>query len=255
MRILIINPNTSAQMTRAISEVARKYARPDTMVEAINSGFGPSSIEGFFEEYVAAHAMLERVLEARGKYDAFIIACYGDPGLYGARELADVPVIGIAEASFHFASVLGHSFSILIPLPHLVPFTSELVRLHGFTHKLASIRPVDLAVLDLDSASAEVEKRLISAGRKAIEEDGAEVICLGCAGMALMDKVLEAALGVPVLDGTVCAVKMAEGMYDYGLRTSKLAAFKTPSRKEYVGCPDLYDRIWLGSAGAQDTPG
>lgn len=243
MRIAIINPNTSEQMTAAIAEVARKYARPGTVVEAVNPEFGPRSIEGFFEEYVAAHAMLEWVLAARGKYDAFIIACYGDPGLYGARELVDVPVIGIAEASFHFASVLGHSFSILIPLPHLVPFTSELVRLHGFTHRLASIRPVDLAVLDLDSASTEVEKRLVHVGRKAIEEDGAEVICLGCAGMALMDKAVEAALGVPVLDGTVCAVKLAEGMYDYGLKTSKVAAYKTPSRKEYVACPDLYGSI------------
>jgi allantoin racemase len=243
VKILIINPNTSEEMTRVIADAARMYARPDTVVEAVHSEFGPSSIEGFFEEYVAAHAMLEKVLAVRGKYDAFIVACYGDPGLYGARELANVPVIGIAEASFHFASMLGHSFSILIPLPHLVPFTSELVRLHGFADRLASIRPVDLAVLELDSASAEVEKRLIQAGRKAVEEDGAEVICLGCAGMALMDKTLEAALGVPVLDGTVCAVKMAEAMYDYGLKTSKVAAFRAPSPKEYTGCSDLYDNV------------
>lgn len=206
------------------------------MIEAVNPDFGPRSIEGFFEEYVAAHAVLEKMVTARGNYDTFIITCYGDPGLYGARELVDLPVIGIAEASFHFAAIL-------IPLPHLKPFTEELVRFHGFAEKLASIRAVELPVLELGSTSKVDEERLIEAGQKAVEEDGAEVICLGCAGMALMGKTIGAAIGMPVLDGTVCAVKIAEGMYDYGLKTSKVAAFKGPQPKEYVACPDLYELI------------
>jgi len=82
-----------------------------------------------------------------------------------------------------------------------------------------------LSVLELENDLEATKERLIHVGRKAVEEEGAEVLCLGCAGMALMDKAVEEAVGVPVLDGTVCAIKIAEGMHAYGLKTSKVAAF------------------------------
>ena len=100
------------------------------------------------------------------------------------------------------------------------------------------LRPQGMANDDVMSLVERLEE-----GQCLREQDGAEVLCLGCAGMALMDKAVEEAVGVPVLDGTVCAVKLAEGMHDYGLQTSKVAAFKRPDPKEYVGCSELYDSV------------
>jgi allantoin racemase len=241
MKILIINPNTSDEMTRAIGEAAQRYARQDTEIETVRPDFGPRSLENAVEVAVATHATVQKVMERRGQQDAVVIACGGDPGLYAVRQLLEEPVIGIGEAAYHFACMLGYKFSILIPLAD--PTAERLVSSHGLVHRLASIRVVDIPVLELESDLEVTKQRLIAEGRRAVHEDGAEVLCLGCAGMALMDKAVEEAVGVPVLDGTVCAVKMAEGMYDYGLKTSKVAAFKRPDSKEYVGCSDLYDNV------------
>lgn len=237
MKILVINPNTSESMTAAIGEAARKYARPGTVIDAISPRRGPRSIEGYVEDFTSAVATLEEIAERRGQYDAFIIACYGDPGLAAAKELADVPVIGIAEASMHMASLVAHKFSILTVIHRIKPMLEDMVKVSGLSERCASIRTTELAVLDIEKDYARAEQLLIEEGRKAIEEDGAEAICLGCAGMGPLDKGVQAALGIPVLDGVACAVKMAEACYDYGITTSKVKAYKHPEPKEYVNWP------------------
>ena len=244
MKILIVNPNTSEEMTTNIKAVASKYARADTVLEATNPSYGPRVIEGFFEEHVASHAMLETILAVRDQYDGIIAAAFCNPGIWGARELVDVPVIGIAEASFHFATLLGRKFSILYHMPRLRGMMEENVRFFGFWDKLASVRTIEFPIMEIGPGSEEAIARIVEEGRKAVEEDGAEVLCLGCAGMALLNKTIEDAVGVPVLDGTVCALKILEGMYDYGLKTSKVSTFKRPEPgKEYVGLSNLYDSV------------
>lgn len=98
MRILVINPNTSEEMTRDIGAEARRYARPGTEIEAISAAWGPRSIEGHYEEQLGAVATLEVLREQVSGFDGVVIACYGDPGLFAAREVSPVPVVGIAEA-------------------------------------------------------------------------------------------------------------------------------------------------------------
>lgn len=235
MRILIINPNTTQSMTDAIGEVARKYARPGTTIDCISPAWGPRSIEGYTEDFVAAVATLEEIARRRDQYDAFIIACYGDPGLFAAREIADVPVIGIAEASMHMACLVAHKFSIVTVLERARPLLEDCVRMHGLWDKCASIRTTPLSVLQIEQDWDAAERCLLEESRRAIEQDGAEAICLGCAGMGPLDERLQAALGVPVFDGTSCAVKLAESLYDLGRRTSKVKAFMRPEPKEYVG--------------------
>ena len=105
------------------------------------------------------------------------------------------------------------------------------------TDRCASIRTTELAVLDIEKDYDKAQEMLIDESRRAMEEDGAEAICLGCAGMGPLDKAMQGALGIPVLDGCGCAVKMAEACFDYGIKTSKFKAFKAPEPKEYVDWP------------------
>jgi allantoin racemase len=235
MRILVINPNTSEEMTQDIGREARQYARPDTEIETVCPTWGPRSIEGHYEEELAAVAMLEVIRERASEFDGVVIACYGDPGLAAAREISPVPVVGIAEASMLMACTVAHSFSIVTVLPRVRPLLENRVRLHGLESRCASIRTTPLSVLDCERDPEAAGREIVKAARLAIDEDGAEAICLGCAGMGPLDKTVEAQVGVPVLDGVACAVKLVEGLVDYGLSTSRAAAFKEPEPKEIVG--------------------
>lgn len=239
MRILVINPNTSEEMTRDIDREARQYARPGTEIETVCPSWGPRSIEGHYEEELAAVAMLEVVRERAGDFDGVVIACYGDPGLYAAREVSPVPVVGIAEASLLMACTIAHSFSIVTVLPRVKPLLENTVRFHGLESRCASIRTTPLSVLDCERDPEAAGREIVKASRLAIDEDDAEAICLGCAGMGPLDKTVEAQVGVPVLDGVACAVKLVEGLVDYGLSTSRVAAFKEPEPKEIVGQPSI----------------
>jgi allantoin racemase len=237
VRILVVNPNTSEEMTRDIGEAARRYARSDTDIETVCPDWGPRSIEGHYEDYVAAVATLEVIRDRAGEFDGVVIACFGDPGLPAAREVSPVPVVGIAEAAMLTACTVAHRFSIVTVLPRVKPFLDDVVRYHGLEARCASVRTTPLSVLDCERDPAAAEREIVLASRAAIAEDGAEAICLGCAGMGPLDKVVQAELGVPVLDGTACAVKLVEGLVDYGLFTSRVAAYKEPEPKEFVGLP------------------
>lgn len=238
MRILVINPNTSDEMTRDIHEEATRYARPGTEVETVSPAWGPRSIEGHYDDVVAAGAMLEVVRERSSDFDGIVIACFGDPGLFAAREVSRVPVVGIAEASMLVACTIAHRFSVVTVLPRVKPWIEDTVRLHGLGARCASVRTTPLTVLECERDPTAAEREIVRAGKLAIEEDGAEAICLGCAGMGPLDKAVEKALGVPVLDGVACAVKLLEGLFDYGLATSRVAAFKPPEEKEHLHRPE-----------------
>ncbi len=237
MRILVINPNTSEEMTRDIGEEARRYARPDTELEVTSPAWGPRSIEGHYEEELAAVATLETIRERAADADGVVIACFGDPGLWAAREISPVPVVGIAEAAMLTACTVGHRFSIVSVLPRVKPMLEDTVRRHGLEARCASIRTTPLTVLQCEAEPERACREIVVAARAAVAEDGAEAICLGCAGMGPFDKLVQAEVGVPVLDGVACAVKLVEGLVDYGLSTSRVAAFKEPEPKEYVNYP------------------
>ncbi|UCD81942.1 MAG: Asp/Glu racemase [Desulfobacterales bacterium] len=246
MQILLVNPNTTPEMTESVARCARKYARKDTEIEAVNPERGPVSIEGYFDEAIAAEAALELLLEHRGKFDAYIIACFGDPGLFAAREIMTAPVIGIAEAAMLTACTLGYRFSVLDVMKRTWPQIEDLLHRYGLKQRCTSVRAVEMSVLETETRSSRVQDTLISEGRKAVTEDRAEVLLLGCAGMAGLDKDMEDALGVPVLDGVVCAVKMAESLVDYQVLTSKISAFKHPELKEFKNCSPAITAVGKG---------
>ena len=242
MKIQVINPNTTPDMTKDISESAHYFSRPGTEIACVNPERGPESIEGFYDEAMAVPGLIEELLksEARGNVDAYVVACFGDPGLGALRELTDKPVVGIAESAMMLASFVAAKFSIVTIMPRIRVMLEELVRRTGAEHRLASIRTPDLAVLDFARDFAGCKKTLIAEAQDTVERDGAEAIILGCAGMAGFATEVEKAVRVPVFDPVASAVKVAEALVDMGMHTSKRRTFQPPEKKELKGMPPLF---------------
>ena len=235
MRIKIINPNTTQAMTDDIYDAAMRVKNPDTEIVAVTPKRGPASIENMTDEFVSTIGVMEEVYKGMEEgFDAYIVACYGDPGLYACREIADVPVVGIAEASMYMASMVAPKFSVVAVIPRTTFMLTEVVKRYSMQDKCVSIRDSGMSVLGFGADPEEGKKRLKEAAIKAIEEDGAEAICLGCAGMVTFTEALEKELGVPVFDGVTAAVKMAESLVQLGKKTSKKLYFSKPELKEYI---------------------
>jgi allantoin racemase len=234
MRLLLVNPNTSAAMTEGIAQAARAVAAPGTEIVAAMPGFGPRSIEGHFDEAIAAAGVAELVHGAP-PHDAVVIACFGDPGLDAAREATAAPVLGIAEAAFHAAAMLATGFSVVTTMTRTCVIAERLVQRYGFTAQCRGIHGTDIPVLDLERCGPETVSRIEAAARAALEHDRSGAIVLGCAGMAALCHTLQQRLGVPVIDGVAVAVKFAEALAALGLSTSKRGDYAPPLPKVYAG--------------------
>lgn len=233
MRIFVINPNTSESMTDHIRQELEKIRRPDTELTVVNPKHGPVSIESAYDEALAGPPTLELVRRANEEgYDAIVLACFSDPALEAAKEVSDIPVIGIEEATLHVAAMLGHKFSIMTSLSRRIPTREVHVRLRGLESAFASAPAMNMPVLEMDANPAKAKARILELARKAVQEDGAEVIVLGCAGLAGYAEDIERELGAVVLDPTAVAFKVAEAIADLGLRHSKVGHFARPPVKE-----------------------
>lgn len=238
MRIHVVNPNTSAAMTRSIEAAARRAAAPGTEIVATGSGTGPVSIESAFDEAMALPGLLFAVREAeRAGVHGHVIACFGDPGLAAAREMASVPVIGIAEAAMHVACLLAPSFSVVTTLERTVGSAERLALRYGFERQCRRVRATGLTVLSLERATEDtaLAARIEQECRLALQEDRSEAIVLGCAGMGMLADRLADALGVPVIDGVAAGVKLAEALAGARWRPSKRGDYAAPSEKSFVG--------------------
>jgi allantoin racemase len=220
MKILIINPNSDLEITQAIQKTANKFAKAAFEVVCQPTPGAPSFIETYEDAIKAAPGMIQLVRENEDKYDAFVIACHSDPNLDAIKEITKKPVVGIGEASMKIASMLGHSFSVISDNTHSIPNKEFLARQYHLQDALASVR----APQDEMSGLSDEEKYLQTA-RLAMVEDMAEVIVLGCAAMTGLDKPLQKKLGVPVLDGVVCALIIASGLVKYGVSISKIRRY------------------------------
>lgn len=235
--IQLINPNTTAAMTEKMAMAARRVAAPGTRILAVQSATGPVSIESATDEAMALPGLLAQIRagEAAG-VDAHVIACFGDPGLRAARELAHAPVIGIAGAAMQMACLVSASFSVVTTLARTVPAAQRLLDDYGMRARCKSVRATGIAVLELEEPTGELMRQKIGDEcRLALAEDGVGAIVLGCAGMADLCQALTLELGVPVIDGVTAAVKLAEALSALGLRTSKRGDYAEPGVKAYVG--------------------
>ena len=236
MKIKLINPNTTQSMTDKMALSAQGVLSPGTELIAVSPAFGPPSIEGWYDEAMAVPGLLSEVMKGeREGVDAYVIACFGDPGLYAARECAKGPVLGIAEAAMHAASMIASRFTVVTTLSRTVGMAWHLAERYGMTRFCKNVRAIDVAVLALDEPGSEARQLVLDACRLAMREDGAEVIVLGCAGMVDFCQALQRELGIPVIDGVTTALKMAESLVSLGLGTAKSADFAAPLAKTYDG--------------------
>jgi len=250
MRIRVINPNTTRAMTDLIGRSARVVASPGVLVDAVQPTMGPASIESHYEEALAVPGILEQVAlgEADG-VDAYVVACFGDPGLDAARELASGPVLGIAEAAMHAASLVARRFGIVTTLDRTRGRARELVARYGFADACVEVRACEIPVLDLEH-DPDVLARVVAESR-AVVEQGAEAVVLGCAGMTALCRSVSDEVGVPVVDGVTAAVLLAQSLVTMGLRPSSRGEYAPPPAKPMTG---LLAGFEIMSATKHDAP-
>lgn len=224
-------------MTASIARCARKYASPDTELICESVPFGVDSIECFTDEALSVPAILQSISKGDREQhvDAYIIACFDDPGLNAAREFTEKPVIGIAESAMTAARFVAPAFSIVSILDRSRKMTEELIIRNAAGSFCRSIRTTGLGVLEFEKDVASGLEALAFQSQKAVEEDGAECILLGCAGFVDFAEELRLRLGVPVIDGVMPAVKFAEALSAMNLKTSKTGSWKAPEEKHYKG--------------------
>ena len=241
MKIKIINPNTSWNMTREVEEIAKRVAAEGTEVYAVSPPTGPESVESLYDEVLAVPGVISEIIKGdREEHaDAFIIACFGDPGLEAAREVTDKPVIGIAQAAITMARLMAPNFSILYVLEKSQKIIENVLTLNHAQDECCSIRSIGLGVLESEN-KAKLQEALYDKAKICVEQDGAECILLGCAGYVGFAEVLEERLGVLVLDGVVPAVKLCEAAVAMGVKIPKKTICNFPDQKTILGFDDLH---------------
>lgn len=235
MKTLIVNPNVSASVTELISQEARRVASPDTQFEFVTASFGVDCIETRAELAVAAHATLAAIAAAAGPFDAAVIAAFGDPGLGAARELLDVPVVGIAEASMLTACMLGRRFSIISISTGLIPLIQDTVSSYGLASRLASVRTLSRPLDDVATLRDENREALLEISLAAVKEDGADVIIFGGGPLAGLGRQIADRIPIPSIDGTSAAIRQAEALHALAPKKATSGTYRRPDAKPSRG--------------------
>ena len=238
MRILLANPNTSAGVTERIAAVARGVASAGTEIVAVTGASGVPYIATRAEAAVAGRTTLELMAEHGPGCDAAVVAAFADPGLGGARELMDFPVIGLAEAAMLTACMLGRSFSIVTFSGALKSWYRECVDYHGLSGRLAAIRCVDVPLGDIGNVQEVLCEELVALCARTVAEDEADVVIFGGAPLAGLARVVAGRVTVPVVDGVEAAVRQAETLVALGVRKATAGSFRRPAGKAAIGLPD-----------------
>ena len=209
-------------------------AAASTEILAVNPAYGPPSIEGYYDEVFAVPGIIEEIRKHAGA-DAFVVACFDDTGLDAARCATSAPVIGIGEAGFHLASLVSGKFGVVTTLARSIPAISHNLVKYGLAARCSGVRSAEVPVLDLELPHSDARFKISAEIRRALIEDGAEAVVLGCAGMADLASQLSGEHGIPVLDGVSCAVKLAESLVGLRIRTSGKGGYAPPRSKSYDG--------------------
>lgn len=241
MKIKVINPTTTGVTDPETEKEFAGYAFPGTEISVVHLDYGPASIECELDEAICVPDFLRKAKQAEAEgYDAVISDCFGDPAVKPAREVLNIPVVGAAEASMHFAASLGERFSVVTVLPNIAPTIRNNAAQYGIDKKLASVRNVNIPVLALRDKNKLV-KALHREMLAAIEEDHAHVLVLGCTGMMGVAKEVEKRLkrdghDVPVIDPVAASLKFAESLVSMGVKQSRLT-YMPPPKKTRSGYP------------------
>jgi allantoin racemase len=232
-RITIVNPNTSQALTDVITTAGQRVAPAGVAVVGTHPSVGVDSVESHAEEAIAALGVIEQIRAHDAVTDAFVVACFGDTGVAAAREVASGPVVGMTEAALQTACLVAHRFTVITMPTRTIAHSERVVRDLGLGHR-CTVHALEVPVHDLEAGSVHLLAAFVAAGRHAIEQDDAEAIVLGCAGLADLVGPLGAELGVPVVEGVTAAVGLATALVAIGLRTSRGSTFAS-----VPGLPDL----------------
>lgn len=212
MRLLVVNSNTTASVTERIGVEARAAAAPGTEVTAVSAPFGLALIVTASDWQVAGTATLAALGAARGSYDAAVIACFGDPGLEAAKERAGVPVLGISEAAFHAAAMLGRRFGVVSFTRALQPMFEDCLARHCLAGRCSGFRMGPAFSGDPGTVAEDREALVEGLIDEAVRVDGADVVIIAGGPLAGLARRLGPRAPVPVIDGVAAAVAMAESL-------------------------------------------
>lgn len=235
-KILVINPNTSLEMTNEIRSTIKRIQDKNIKTITISPDFGATSLESFYDYHLASFAIIRLLNQLKKQnqiFDGILISCFGDPGLYAIKEISAIPVIGIAEASMSISLLMGQKFSLLVASKKAVPMMRDMVNQYGLTSRLASIETLNLNVLDVEQNKQDSIQKLILAGKQAIDK-GAEVLILGCAGMTNMQSEVAQTLNIPVIDPVEYGYKVLETMVKNNFPISKIGLYMKPYTKDIL---------------------
>lgn len=244
MKILLLNPNTSAAMTDQMSAAAAGALAPDAELIAMTASRGLPYIASRAEAQLAGSAILEMLAEHHRGYDAAIIAAFGDPGLIAARELFDLPVVGMAEAAMLTACMLGQRFSIVTFSPTLLPWYEDAVVLAGLTARCAAVRSVQAAFRSVTEVQHELESEIVARVRRTIVEDGADVVVLAGAPLTGLARRVHAEIPVPLVDPLAAALGQAQALVRLAPAPPRAGRFARPVAKAAAGLAPALAR-WI----------
>ncbi|MGU3338880.1 aspartate/glutamate racemase family protein [Methylobacterium mesophilicum] len=251
MRILLVNPNTSAAMTARMEAAAVSALAPDVQLTALTAAHGLPYIASRAEAQLAGAAVLETLAEHQSGFDAAVIAAFGDPGLIAARELFDLPVVGMAEAAMLTACMLGQRFGVVTFSGTLLPWYEDAVLLAGLSARCACVRSVAAGFQSVTEVQHELEAEIIALANRVVTEDGVDAVILAGAPLTGLAARIAEAVPVPLIDPLSAALGQAQVMVRLGVKPPRAGRFARPPAKPATGfAPSL--RRWIERRNADD---
>ena len=228
-KILVINPNTNPKNTEVIAKAIEPYKPDGVEVDTVSPDKGPVGLESYYHNYLASVNVHNRIVQAEKEgYDGIVIACYGDPGIEGAKELVDIPVVGITEASYALARMLSTKFLVVVSAATAVPRQIRYIKSLGIPDFQYDVRPIGLTVLGVMSDRMSAKDLIANNCEIALKETGSELIVMGCSGFSGLRADLEKQLNIPIIDPVVAGVQVCNTLIQMGLAQSKVSTYKTP---------------------------
>ncbi len=243
MKLLVINPNISTDVTRLIEAEARRSTRPGTELTMATAPFGVAYIETRAEAQIGGYAAMQVAAEAHAEHDAVVVAAFGDPGLTALREILPIPVVGMTEAALVSACQQGSRFSVIAISQRIQAWYRETIAAHGFADRLASIRALDEPLAHIGRVQEDQGERLVALAERAVADDGADVLILAGAPLAGLARSVSERLPVPALDGVTCALHQAQAMVDLAPTAPSGGSFAAPPTKDCRGLTDALSRL------------
>lgn len=235
MRILLLNPNTTDAVTSLMVDTGRAVAAPGAELVGMTAAKGFPYISNRAEAQIGGAAVLEMLTEVHADFDGAIIAAYGDPGLFGAREMFDIPIVGVSEAAMLTACMLGARFVVVTFATALCGWYQDCVDMHGLARRCAGVVALDCAFSSIEDVQENNFESLVTLANRAIVERGADVMIFAGAPLSGLAAKARSRIPAPIIDPVAAAVKQVEALISLGPRKAAIGSFQRPAAKSSIG--------------------